>query len=119
MVVTKPGAGRMREKLLFQVRSTEDDGYGNPQSGDWATVFASAAEIIPLKGGEPVLAARLTGVQPYIIRIRSSAAARGMTTAWRAIDARNQNQIFNIRSVANTDQKNAWLDIMAEDGVAT
>jgi head-tail adaptor len=118
MVVTKPGAGRMREKLLFQSPANIPDEYGNEQTA-WADEFTTAAELIPLKGGEPVLAARLTGVQPYIIRIRGSAAARGITTAWRAIDARNQNRIFNIRSVANTDQKNAWLDIMAEDGVAT
>lgn len=119
MVYTKPGAGRQREKLLFQVRANVDDGYGNTQSGDWETQFTSAAELIPLKGGEPVIAARLTGVQPYIIRIRGSSQSRSVTTAWRAVDARNQSRIFNIRSIANTDQKNAWLDIMAEDGVAT
>lgn len=114
-----PGAGRMREKLNFQRRSEVDDGYGNPQSGDFQTVFTDAAQIIPLKGSEPVIASRLTGVQPYIVRIRGSVAARAVTTAWRAVDARNPSRIFNIRSGANYDMKNAWLDFMADDGVAT
>lgn len=112
-------AGKMREKLHFQARAMVDDGFGNEQAGDFATVFTAAAELIPLKGGEPVLAARLTGVQPFVIQIRGSTAARGLTTAWRAVDARNPSRIFNITSVANVDQKNAYIDLMATQGVAT
>ncbi|MDR7147152.1 head-tail adaptor protein [Rhizobium sp. BE258] len=109
----------MREKLNFQQRSLVDDGYGNEQAGDFATVFSAAAELIPLKGGEPVLAARLTGTQPFIIRIRSCVAARVVTTAWRAVDARNPSRIFNLTAAANVDQKNAYIDLMATQGVAT
>lgn len=117
-MATKPGAGRQREKLLFQSPDNVADEYGNEQTG-WADEFMTAAELIPLKGGEPVLAARLSGVQPFIIRIRSCVAARAVTTAWRAVDQRNQARTFNIRSIANMDQKNAWLDIMVDQGVAT
>lgn len=113
------GAGKLREKLLFQRRATVDDGFGNEQSGDFVTVFTAAAELIPLKGGEPVLAARLSGVQPYIIRIRSCTAARQVTTAWRVIDARQQSRAFNITAAVDPDNKNAWIDIMATQGVAT
>ncbi|MGO7185294.1 head-tail adaptor protein [Rhizobium brockwellii] len=115
----KRGAGKLREKLLFQRRAIVDDGMGNEQSGDWETKFTAAAELIPLRGGEPVLAARLSGVQPYIIRIRSCAAAREVTTAWRAVDARQQSKTFNITAAVDPDNKNAWLDIMATQGVAT
>ncbi len=114
------GAGRMRGKVNFQKRGdTVEDQYGNAQSGDWTTQFTDAAQLIPLKGSEPVIAARLTGVQPYILRIRGSVAARIVTTAWRAVDARNPSRIFNIRSGANYDAKNAWIDFMVDDGVAT
>ena len=113
------GAGKLREKLLFQRRAIVDDGFGNEQSGDFATVFTAAADLIPLKGGEPVLAARLSGVQPYIIRIRSCTAAREVTTAWRVIDARQQSRTFNITAAVDPDNKNAWLEIMATQGVAT
>lgn len=111
--------GKRREKLHFQARPTGDDGYGN-ESGPFATVFTEYAELLPLKGGgESVLASRLSGVQPYIIRVPGSAAARNVTTAWRAVDARNQSRIFNITSVANFDQRNAYIDMMARQGVVT
>lgn len=113
------GAGKLREKLLFQRRAIVDDGFGNEQSGDFATVFTAAAELIPLKGGEPVLAARLSGVQPFIIKIRGCNAARDVTPAWRAVDARNPVRLFNITAAVDPDNKNAWIDIMATQGVAT
>lgn len=112
-------AGKLREKLHFQRRAIVDDGFGNEQSGDWETVFTTAAELKPLKGSEPVIASRLSGVQPFIIQIRSCRDARDATTAWRAVDARNPARIFNITSVANFDEKNAYLDLMAVQGVAT
>lgn len=112
-------AGKLRDKLFFQCRAIVDDGFGNEVSGDWQTKFTAAAELIPLKGGEPVLAARLSSVQPYIIRIRSCVAARAVTPAWRAVDARNPSRVFNITAAVDPDNKNAWLDIMATQGVAT
>lgn len=115
----KPSAGRMHQRLHFQKREAIDDGAGNEVSGPYETVFTSAAELIPLRGGEPVQAARLVGVQPYTVRIRSCAAAREVTTAWRIVDARNASRVMNIRTVTNPDQKNAWLDLLVDDGVAT
>ena len=114
-----PSAGRLREKVWLQVRDKVNDGYGNVESGDWETQFTAAARLTPLRGSEAVMASRLSGVQPYILGIRSGRQAREVTTAWRAVDARNPKRIFNIRSVANYDEKNAWLDLMVDDGVAT
>ncbi|WP_028753714.1 head-tail adaptor protein [Rhizobium leucaenae] len=119
MAPIRPGIPRLREKLHFQVRALVDDGFGNEVSGDFATQFTAAAELIPLTGSEPVIAARLTGVQPYIIRVRSHVAARAVATAWRAVDARNPSRLFNITSAANIDEKNAYIDMMATQGVAT
>ncbi|RWX28954.1 head-tail adaptor protein [Rhizobium leguminosarum] len=113
------GAGKLREKLLFQRRAIVDDGFGNEQAGDWETKFTAAANLIPLKGGEPVIASRLTGVQPFIIQIRACNDARAVNTAWRAIDARNPARAFNITADVDPDNKNAWIDIMATQGVAT
>lgn len=118
MAPVRPGIPRMREKLNFQRREIVDDGFGNEVSGEFTTFFTAAAELIPLTGSETVIAARLTGVQPYIIRIRSHVAAREVTTAWRAVDARNASRIFNITSAANIDEKNAYIDMMATQGVA-
>lgn len=110
---------QMREKLHFQRRSLVDDGYGNVESGDWVTVFTAAADVIPLRGSEAVMASRLGGVQPCIIKIWSHADARTVTAGWRAVDARKATKIFNIRSIANFDLEDVYLDIMAESGVVT
>ncbi len=118
-MATKPSSGLLRQKLNFQRREPIDDSYGNEQSGEFTTMFAAAAELIPLKGSEPVIAARLTGVQPFIIRIRSCVAAREVDMAWRIVDARNPARIFNITAAVDPDNKNAWIEIMATQGVAT
>ena len=115
----KPSAGRMDQRLHFQKREVVDDSYGNEVAGPFETVFTTAAELIPLRGGEPVQAARLVGVQPYTVRIRSCAAASEVTPSWRIVDARNASRVMNIRTVTNPDQKNAWLDLLVDDGVAT
>lgn len=118
----KPSAGRMRELLHFQRQGPTPEGesdYGSPQAGPWETIFTAPAELVPLRGGEPVQAARLTGVQPYTVRIRVSSDSRQVTPAWRAVDARNPARVLNIRTVTNPDQKGAWLDLLVDDGVAT
>ena len=112
-------AGKLRERLHFQRRGPPEDEYGNPQSGEFETVFTAAAELIPMRGSEPVIAARLTGVQPYIVRVYSTTESRLVSPAWRAVDARNPNRIFNITAAANVDQKNRMIDFMATQGVAT
>lgn len=112
-------AGKLRERLHFQRRAEGEDGYGNPQSGEFETVFTDAAELLPLKGSEPVIAARLTGVQPYIVRVYSNGNTRIVGPSWRAVDARNPERIFNITAAANIDQKNRMIDFMATQGVAT
>ncbi|MGQ3213004.1 MAG: head-tail adaptor protein [Shinella sp.] len=115
----KPSSGALRVKLHFQNRPLVDDGMGNEQSGPWETVFSDYAELIPMRGGETVIAARLTGVQPYIVRVRSHTASREISPSWRAVDARNPKRVLNIRTVSDPDEKNAWLDMMTDDGVAT
>lgn len=115
----RPSAGRMRDKLHFQKRTMVDDGMGNEVAGDFTTVFTDVAELVPLRGSEPVQAARLTGVQPYLVRIRSYPASREITPAWRAVDARNDKRVLNIRTVTNPDQKSTWLELLVDDGVAT
>lgn len=111
------GAGELRERLSFQRRLAVDDGYGNPVSGDWTEQFTCAARIQPLKGGEGVQAARLSGTQPVILAIRLSVAARQVTTSWRAVDVR-RGTIYNLTSLANMDERGAMLEILAVSGEA-
>lgn len=113
-----PGAGQLRERLRFEARgAVTDDGFGNVED-TWASKFTCAARIMPLKGSETVIGQRLAGVQPVIITIRSCCKAREVSPAWRAVDTR-RGTVFNIRAGANFDEKNHFLDFMAEAGVVT
>lgn len=109
-------SGKLRSRLHFQRRSAGDDGFGTPTVGDFATVFTDAAEIIPRMGSEPVMGARLQGLQPVTIRVRSHAATRGLDATWRAVDSRS-GAIYAITSPpVNTDQKNQYIEMLATIG---
>lgn len=105
----------MRERVSFQQRGMVSDGSGGQVPGPFSTVFTCAAEYLPLRGGEGVVASRLQGVQPYIVRVRSSAAARAVTPAWQITDART-NKTMNIRAVTDPDGKRQWLEFLAVEG---
>lgn len=111
-------AGKRRHKLRFEKRvEGVDDGYGNFE-GAWEEQFTEMARVLPMKGSEPVIAARLGGVQPVIITIPSSDDARLVAPHWRAVDV-NSEVIYNIRSGANFDEKNREMQFIAESGVPT
>jgi head-tail adaptor len=113
-------AGELRERLRFERRpTTADDGYGNVEGG-WRVMFEEYARVRPMTGSETVISARLAGVQPVRMTVRSSTRTRQITTGWRAVDMRDENRVFNITAPpANLDEKNAYLDIMAQLGVPT
>ena len=111
-------AGDLRERIAFEKREAgEDDGYGNTEA-TWKVQFIVWAQVIPRLGGETVLAARLSGTQPYTIRIRSSSSTRLITPEWRARHERD-GTIYNIRSIANPDMKDRYLDLLVDTGVAS
>ena len=112
------GAGAMRQKIHFQRRTIVDDGYGN-EVADLETVFTDAAEFVPLRGGEAVMGARLTGIQPFIVRVHSSTQTRAVGPDWQVVDARSGVVYAITAPPVNTDQKNAYLDIMVTQGRAS
>lgn len=112
-------AGALRERVHCQCRDAVDDGYGNEVAGGWTTQFTVAAAFRPLRGGEEVMAARLAGVQPYIVTVRQSSQTRRITTDWRLVDARNASRVLNIRAIHDPDGKRADFEMLAQDGVAT
>lgn len=113
------GAAARRERLSFQVRDVmPDDGFGNRED-KWRTKFQMFARVQPLRGSETVIAARLAGTQPYVITVESCRDSRSVTPGWRAVDAREPQRIFNIRSAANFDERNRLITFTAETGVPT
>ena len=111
----KTSGGDLREVVRFQTSTETDDGYGNPIAGAWATEFKARARIMPKMGSEAVVAARMQGMQPYVITIRSNAQARLVTPAWRAINDRT-GAVYDIKAIANPDERNAFLELLVTEG---
>ena len=110
-------AGELRERFAFYRRKplTEPgDGYGTTE-GEWLLVFRCRARTIPLRRGETVQAARLSGVQPMILTVRSTMWTRDVATDWRAEDVLT-GKTYNIRTV-EPDPKGASIDMLIEAGV--
>lgn len=110
-------AGQLRERVAYEERAAiADDGYGNTE-GDWQVKFYRSASIVPKLGGEQVQASRLSGVQPYLITMRSDSDTRTIIVEGRLRNART-DAIYNIRTVTNPDLKNHYLELLVEEGVA-
>ncbi len=114
--MTKSGGGRLQFRVAFDQRAEVEDGHGNTEA-DWVEQFQCRAGYIHLRGGENVMAGRLSGKHPQIITVRASSQTRLITTAWQLRDART-GAVFNIRDVTHeTDRQ--WISLLVESGVAT
>lgn len=109
-------AGELRERVTFAKRETVDDGYGNVV-GDFVDQFSTWARVTPMRGGETVMAARLAGRQPVAIKVRYTAETMAIAPDWRAKNAVTGEE-YAVHSIANMDERRAYLTIMAEAGVA-
>ena len=112
-------AGVFNCQMEFQKRSLDEtgDGAGNFE-GDFETVFTEWVRRTFLRGGETVMAARLSGRQPAILRVRATVETREITTDWRLVNSENEVEIWNVRSVEPSEDR-AFIDLLCERGVAT
>jgi head-tail adaptor len=114
-------AGKLKNRITLAKREMinpdEPNDYGNTV-GAWVDQGTVWAGFIYLRGGEAVMAGRLQGRQPVVIRVRSSSIARQVEADWQVTDART-GTVFAVRSV-NPDPEGdgAWVDLLAESGVA-
>ena len=114
-MIAQTGAGDLRERVAFDERILVDDGYGNME-GHFEEVFQCQAAFTFLRGSEAVIAARLEGRQPVVVRVRATPDTVGIQPDWRMRDVRTGIS-YAVRSVAPTvDRK--WVDVMTETGVA-
>lgn len=124
-------AGQLYEKVAFdsreQVNPDFPEDYGNTESV-FTERFTRRAGFTYLRGTETVVAARLQGRQPIVVRVRSDSSTRQITPDWRMRDARNgawtdtsetewSGPSYAIKSIAPSEDRQ-WLDIMVESGVA-
>lgn len=103
--------GKMRGKVRFD-RLEETRNEYNEVVGAWVPFATVAARVRYLQGGETVMAQRLTGIQPVVVTVRSTATTRDIKSSDRAIDART-GEALNIESVA-PDEIGAFIEILCE-----
>lgn len=111
------GAGPLRELLAFDKRVNTDDGYGNTE-GEWQEQFRCPASAVAMVKGrsETVLAARLTGIQPWLVTVRYSSASATVTTGWRARNVRS-GDVYAITTVAARPRRD-YIDLTCTIGEA-
>jgi head-tail adaptor len=114
-----PSAGQLRDKIRFQRRGSVSDEYGNEEAGAWEDVFTVSANIAPARGREEVLGQRLQGVRPVEIAVRWSSQTVQIATHWRAVNARNPAEQYNIHDIRDPDGKRAWNILTCTLGAPT
>ncbi len=107
--------GELRHRLVIQAeRSTGDGGCG--QSDPWAdpvTVATVWGKVEPLTGAERLRAMQIEDRLSHRIVIRHRP---GITPAMRIVFG---SRVFNIRAAINREERDRFLELLCEEGVAT
>ena len=107
--------GAMRRRMLFETEGETPDGGGGYTSG-WSAITTVWGSFKAERGTEKVQAGRLADPVAGVVKVRSS-------TTTRTIDAEDRvtfgGDVYQIRSIINPDQRNRWLEMVVERGVAT
>ncbi|WP_275790549.1 phage head completion protein [Pararhizobium gei] len=121
-------AGQMIYSVAFDRPQMQDDGHSGVIEG-WSPDDQAVKEYAAfrfLRGGETVMAARLSGRQPIVVTVYDNAQTRQIDETWRMRNARNggfdgdgnwTGTEFNIRAIVPTDDQQ-FLEITVEGGVA-
>lgn len=122
------GAGHLYERVAFDKREQTSDGHGNYEDG-FLEQFSCRAGFTFLRGGESVMAGRLQGRQPVVVRVRASSQTCQIEPDWRMRDLRKgkwqgpsgddywTGPIYAVRSVIPTEDR-MFIDVTVESGVA-
>jgi head-tail adaptor len=108
-------ASLLSERFAFERPANVPNGGGGTMSG-WETQHECWAQVTYLRGTEPVIASRLVGVQPVVIRVRNCEAARQIGSDWQARDMRTET-VYALTGNAVPSDNRAYLDFMAKSGV--
>lgn len=111
-------AGKLRDRFTFQKDEATADWTGHPAAPDWKDKFTVWGTIEYSRGGESVMAARLTARQPAILTVRNTSDARQVEPNWRVKDART-GEIFNIRETPReAKESRGFLQMLVEAGAS-
>ena len=112
--------GKMQHRLALQNRSTTADGGGGTDT-DWSTVDTVWGRIENKGGGERFFGDQNEARTTHLITIRFR---RGLTTAYRLLysfttEGVTYTRIFNIKRIENRGERDKYLELLCEEGVAT
>lgn len=105
-------AGQLRHRIELQEETKVSDGAGG-WVDTWATYATVWAKIKPLSGTEGIFGMQLQDTITHDILIRYRP---GVVPAHRV---KYGDRLFNIRQAINLEERNRWIDLRAEEGVAT
>lgn len=105
-------AGKLRHTITIEREQSTSDGAGGSYL-TWTTVATPRAFIKPMSGGERLQAMRLEATVTHRIFIRYR---DDLLTS----DRINFNgRLMQIRALINLEERNRWIEIYADEGVAT
>ncbi len=112
--------GKMQHSLQLQSKSVSTDG-GGGNAGTFSTFATTFGRIESQGGGERFFGnqneARTT--HKITIRFRRNLTAADRILYAYTVDGTSYNRFFNIRRIDNVGERDKYLEILAEEGVAT
>ncbi len=105
-------ASRLRQRITLQQQAQSADGAGG-FTRSWEDVASVWAEMTPVASSE-----RLEDGQLHSI-VRHRFLLRYRDAVTHAMRISYDGRVFNILSVVNSGERDALLEILAEEGVAT
>lgn len=115
------GSGDLKWRVRFDKQvAVGGDPYGGSLNNEWVEQFSRAAEITPLKGSEPVIAQRLTGSQPALIKVRFDSMTRTIDPSWRAVEMLNGTPVryYALKTAEDMERQRQFITMMAVAGDA-
>lgn len=112
--------GKMQHQLALQSKASSADG-GGGSSGAFSTFATTFGRIEAVGGGERFYGDQNEDRTTHKITIRHR---RNLTIAHRilysfTVDGTTYNRLFNIKRIINVGERDKYLEILAEEGVAT
>lgn len=106
---------RLRDEVQFQRLDTTPDDYGNVTGNAFTTFLTVFGNLTPQRGRERMNNMDLRSEVGAVLTVRSGADTRAVTEENIAIVRGNS---YQIRSITNPDQRDKYLEMVLERGVA-
>jgi hypothetical protein len=123
MAWTPPSRHELRERVRIERRSPSGENIGGVVREAWDQVVSDRrVRLLPQRGGESVIADRLSGLSVWIMDVPADTAIRtiGDGAGMRVVDARNTARVFSIKSCLDLEGADRWrtltLELVAVDG---